>query len=130
MWIELETTRKRGNVVIVLPSDVAVGQFHLLIVEKGLELELPVRWPTTLRDSTLLHKKLLISVGAASMETYYLKFIGFQKAFKNFRENISGQIESEDRITFPTCVEIHIDSKYNLAGKDDSSRTVHVYLKS
>lgn len=129
-WNEPATMTRRISVAILLPSGVGSGDFTLRVVDGGEFLELTVCWPPTLIDLEIMHKKWLRPDAPGGFQTYHPKLIGFESALKAMRSHSSEIIESTARIRLPFPVQTHIDGKFNLAWRDNSSKMVYVDLKA
>ncbi|MEM6687231.1 MAG: hypothetical protein AAF617_15725 [Bacteroidota bacterium] len=129
-WQEPVTTTKRVTVAIILPSGVGVGAFKVRVIEEGDVLELTVNWPKPLVDIEFMHRKWMSQDEGKLVTSVSPKLLGFEKTLRQMRNNRSETVSSVARIGLPITVQSHIESKYNIAWKDDHSRMVYVDLKA
>lgn len=129
-WAEPGTTNKRLTVAINLPSGVGPGHFSVRVAEGGRHLELTVEWPEPMVNLENLHKKWLNSTSDDRIEKYHPKYIGFEAALKRFRARDSDIIESTAQIALPFTVQTHVDARFNLGWKENTTRVVYVDLKA
>lgn len=129
VWQEPGTTAKRLAVAILLPSGVGAGDFTVRVIEDGDVLEISVDWPKPLVEISFMHKKWLL-MDDSRFTDFHPKYLGFEVSLRGLRENINDKVTSTARIGLPFSVQSHIDSKHNLAYKDNNSRLVYVDLKA
>ena len=77
-----------------------------------------------------MHKKWLNRASTDRFEPYHPKYLGFEKALEKLRKSSSDHVKSVARIPLPHPVLSHIEKKYNLRWKGDSTRMLYVDLKA
>lgn len=125
-WQEPRTTTMRLSFAIVLPS--GITGFKVRVIEEGDCLELTVDWPKPLTDINMMHRKWLVN--DSEFTDVHPKILGFEAALKNLRENCTESVHSTAQIGLPFSVESHIDGKYNIGWREDSTRMLYVDLKA
>ena len=129
LWQEPGTTTKRITVAIILPSGVGSGDFRVRIIESGDVLEMVIYWLKPLTDIHYMHKKWL-SDQDSSFSDFHPKFLGFESALRDMREDTYSKVSSTARIGLPFTVQSHIVSISNICFSNDGSNMTYIDLRA
>ena len=121
---------RRITAAVVLPSGVESGDFSICVAPGGMSLEITVEWPEPLVDLTIMHRKWLSGGSTGDFQVFHPKYTGFEHALKNVRDRSSDTVVSVARIPLPFPVQTHIDSKFNLAWRESSTKMVYIEMKA
>lgn len=127
-WKEPGTTTKRIKVATVFPSGVGEGYFKVRVSDDSDALEIVVDWPRPLVDIHFLDKKWLHQ--DTSYTDFHPKFLGFETALCNVRNNVYNTVTSTARVGLPFTVQSRIISSAILTYKESSTHMLYIDLRA
>lgn len=88
IWTYSRATTKCVSAAVLLPSEVAAGDYSIRVRERRRELKVHVIWPLLLCNVEMLYRKWL-QLEDNRFENYHRKLFGFENALKGHREKKS-----------------------------------------
>lgn len=129
IWTYPTTTKKCVSAAVLLPSEVATGDYSIRVHERRRELEVHVKWPLLLYNVEMLYRKWL-QLEENRFESYHRKLLGFKNALKVYREKRADSVESVARIAFAFAVETHTVRRSSLEWVEHAARMICIDMKA